>query len=218
MIRFRGLLNGYKRFISGFGFSVVVVVCVGVITATAVWTKKREIPYQATAAIPGSETEAVSTLQENLSSVVAEKPTQEQSAIVWIQPVSQWDVILPYSPENLVNTRIGGLWQTHDGVDLLATPGEPVVSIGKGIVTDCGSDPLLGSWAEIDLGQGVIAMYSSLSFLAAVQPGDRLSAGQTIGFATPNSKNNAQPYIHLSVYQNGTPMDPSVLLKNSSFQ
>lgn len=214
MVRLRNLIDGYKRFVSGFGFMIVLVVCIGVITATAVWTKKQEKPYQPSARIPGDDIDAASALQENLSSAIQVKSTQQQTISNWVQPLSKWNIVLPYSPDVLVNARMSRLWQLHDGVDLLAEPGEAVASIGKGVVVECGSDALHGSWVRVDYGQGITALYSSLSMLAAIQSSDRVNMGETIGFADGGS----EPFIHLSIYQNNQPIDPALLLKSDHFQ
>lgn len=212
MEHLRKVAKAYRRFVSGFGFSLVVLICVGVITATAVWTKKHEQPYSTPEKTPGSDLSAASVLQENLYSASRPVPTATQSLIAWEQPLKNCEVARAYSPDALVSSGFGGMWQTHEGIDLLAEPGEAVAAIGKGKVTDCGSNPLSGSWAEIDLGQGWTVRYEGMSMLAAIQPGDRVSAGQTVGFAgTGDSITADRPYVHLSVCCNGNPVDPASL-------
>lgn len=208
----RKVAKVYRHFVSGFGFSLVVLICVGVITATAVWTKKQEQPYSLPETTPGKDMSAASVLQENLYSVSTPAPTATRSPIAWMPPLKNWNVVHPFSPDALVSTGIGGVWQTHDGIDLLAEPGEAVAAMGKGKVIDCGRNPLHGSWAEIDLGQGWTVMYAGMSMLAAIQPGDYVSAGQTVGFAGNGSNITAQQdFVHISVFCSENPVDPASL-------
>lgn len=213
MTRIKRMAAAYKKFVSGYGFSLVVVVCIGVITATAVWTNNEAEPYKQPDSTPSDEMSAAAVQQENL--VAAVKPTSVpvQEVHSWTAPLATMKVVRDFSPDVMVSYGYGGLWQTHDGIDLQTEAGEAVVSIGKGQITDCGSDPLSGAWVELDFGQGWSARYSGLSMLSAIRKGDRVSAGQTIGFAGDQGvhETDAGSFVHLSVYQNGASVDPMSL-------
>lgn len=213
MIRIKRMTAAYKKFVSGYGFSLVVVVCIGVVTATAIWTKRDAEPYKQPDSTPSDEMNAAVVQQENLASAVKPTSVPLQEAYTWTAPLATMKIVRAYSPDIMVSYGYGGLWQTHDGIDLQTEAGEAVVSISKGQITGCGSDPLSGAWVELDFGQGWSARYSGLSMLSAIRKGDRVSAGQTIGFVGDQGIHgtDAGSVVHLSVYQNGAPVDPMSL-------
>lgn len=210
MNRMKKICQSYQKFTSGFWGALLVLVCVGVITAAAVWSRKTESPYTVPDHLPTDEMSASALQQEHISFASAASSQPADVPDVWVSPLEKWVVAKPYSPYNMVSAGFGGLWQTHDGIDLQAEKGEPVACAKKGIVKDCGYNPLSGNWITIDFGDGWSARYSGLSMLSAIQKGDHISRGQTIGFAGEYLHGKQQPCIHMSLYHDNESVDPII--------
>lgn len=99
---------------------------------------------------------------------------------------------------------------SHDGIDLKADAGTPVLSSVDGIVTDTGYDAALGNYVVISDGAGLETVSAHLSEVS-VRSGDTVSAGQETGKvgATGNATGNV---LHFEVRVNGGNVDPSPYL------
>lgn len=99
---------------------------------------------------------------------------------------------------------------SHDGIDLKADAGTPVLSSVDGIVTDTGYDAALGNYVVISDGAGLETVSAHLSEVS-VKSGDAVRAGQETGKvgATGNATGNV---LHFEVRVNGGNVDPSPYL------
>lgn len=107
-------------------------------------------------------------------------------------------------------TTAAGNIVSHDGIDLKADAGTPVVSSVDGTVTDTGYDAALGNYVVISDGAGLETVSAHLSEVS-VKSGDTVSAGQETGKvgATGNATGNV---LHFEVRVNGGNVDPSPYL------
>ena len=75
-------------------------------------------------------------------------------------------------------------WATggpHDGVDIAAAEGDAVLAACAGTVSSITDDPLMGTTVVIQHSGGYETTYANLQAEPAVETGDTVSAGQTIG-------------------------------------
>jgi hypothetical protein len=96
----------------------------------------------------------------------------------------------------------------HKGIDVAMTTGEPVHSIGDGVVTattDEGSQSF-GKAVHVHMNDGHDAIYAHLSAFN-VQPGQTVHQGDVIGFAG-STGHSTGPHLHLQVMNHGTAIDP----------
>jgi cell wall-associated NlpC family hydrolase len=103
---------------------------------------------------------------------------------------------------------IGGHSELHDGQDLAAPKGTPVLAAGSGTVTtsvrqDAGG---FGIHVVIDHGDGLSTLYGHLS-LSLVDVGDEVVAGQKIG-EVGSTGYSTGPHLHFTVKQDGRAIDP----------
>lgn len=107
-------------------------------------------------------------------------------------------------------TTAAGNIVSHDGIDLKADAGTPVLSSVDGIVTDTGYDAALGNYVVISDGAGLETVSAHLSEVS-VKSGDAVRAGQETGKvgATGNATGNV---LHFEVRVNGGNVDPSPYL------
>jgi murein DD-endopeptidase MepM/ murein hydrolase activator NlpD len=103
-----------------------------------------------------------------------------------------------------------GCTRFHQGLDIFAQSGTPLVSIADGFVSQKLVGDLSGTSIEITDDQGVQYFYAHLSAWAEpIQVGDRVDVGQVIGYVG-NTGNaiTTSPHLHLEVQPGGIPVPP----------
>lgn len=125
-----------------------------------------------------------------------------------VMPVNG-EVLNEFSWGELVKSA-GGVWKTHDGIDLAAENGSEVKSMTSGTVTEIYSDPLWGNCIVIDHGQTLIGCYYGLSPDISVNIGDKVSAGQVIGTvgSTADIESDLAAHLHFALKYEGSWIDP----------
>lgn len=104
-----------------------------------------------------------------------------------------------------------GKWAMHEGLDLAATAGSPVLATAPGRVTFAGSKSGYGRMVEIDHGFGLTTRYAHLRSVS-VQEGDRVDHRATVG-ALGSSGRSTGPHVHYEVLLDDTPLDPANFLE-----
>ena len=94
----------------------------------------------------------------------------------------------------------------HDGVDLAAASGAPILAFGPGTVTKSGWYGGYGNCVMIDHGGGIVTLYGHNSSIK-VSVGQRVSRGQTIALIG-STGNSTGPHCHFEVRINGKTTDP----------
>jgi murein DD-endopeptidase MepM/ murein hydrolase activator NlpD len=94
----------------------------------------------------------------------------------------------------------------HDGVDIAAPQGTPIVATGKGVVISSGREDFLGYAVRIDHGEGVRTLYGHLSKCLA-KKGDTVVRGQQIGKMGSTGRSTGS-HVHYEIQVNGKPIDP----------
>ena len=124
------------------------------------------------------------------------------------------DAIWGYSVEALSYNQTTRDWRTHSGVDLAAQEGDPVAAAADGEVYTTYRDDSLGYTVVLRHQGGYTTKYSSLSEELQVQPGDTVTMGQTIGYASDSAitESSLGAHVHFSVSCQGEDMDPAEFL------
>lgn len=104
----------------------------------------------------------------------------------------------------------------HEGTDVFATAGTPLVAIERGVVISMGSDTLGGIKLWLVGATGTRYYYAHLSaFAAGVANGKPVQAGEVVGFV--GSTGNAQgtsPHLHFEAHPDGgAAINPYPLLR-----
>lgn len=143
------------------------------------------------------------------SSSVVEKVSDEQKTQPNVMPING-EILEPFSFNELVKSKTLGIWKTHDGVDISASIGDPVKSMNKGEVTAVEEDPLWGYTVVVDHGGGIMGYYYNLSSAVAVEEGDKVQAGQTLGAVGDTAQIEAAvgTHLHFALKRNGDWIDP----------
>ncbi len=99
----------------------------------------------------------------------------------------------------------------HDGLDIAAPAGTPVLAMAAGRVTLAGRVADGAVVVVIDHGRGVTTLYGHLEPALAVSEGDQVAAGQVLG-AVGLTGHTTGPHLHLEVWSGGVPVDPLTVL------
>lgn len=93
----------------------------------------------------------------------------------------------------------------HNGIDIAAPAGTPVVAAAEGVVTFAGHQPFYGHVVIVGHGHGVATSYNHLERIE-VRVGDRVAAGQRIG-RVGSSGNATGPHLHWGLTVQGVHVD-----------
>ena len=109
-------------------------------------------------------------------------------------------------------------WRVHNGLDIAAEEGTPVMAAADGVVYTTYSDDSMGTTVVIRHDGGYTTKYSSLAEELSVKTGDTVELGQVIGCvgSTALIENALGPHVHFSVTYRDADMDPVEFLNQES--
>lgn len=107
-----------------------------------------------------------------------------------------------------------GRLKFHSGADVRMAYGQAVSSVAAGRVTFAGDRAGYGLMVVVDHGDGRETRYAHLSS-AAVRVGDIVGKGAVIARAGSSGRSTG-PHLHVELFKNGRPIDPSDLLSGST--
>ena len=94
----------------------------------------------------------------------------------------------------------------HEGIDITAAYGTPIVAPAAGRVTKVGWENGYGLMVELDHGYGLQTKYAHMS-RTAVQVGQMVKRGDRLGYVGSTGLSTG-PHLHYEVLVNGRPVDP----------
>lgn len=174
----------------------------------------QEVSYQeeileTVAAAKPKATAPAETTQPTAPSTEAPKPrTIRTSAPVEGRTIGE------YAMECLSYNETTRDWRTHNGIDLAAEEGTPVMAAAEGTVWQVFEDDIMGYTVAIRHEGGYTTQYSNLSDALCVKPGDMVSLGQTIGYVGTSAliETAMGSHVHFSVSYHDSPMAPEDFL------
>ncbi|UCF78689.1 MAG: M23 family metallopeptidase [Candidatus Eiseniibacteriota bacterium] len=117
-------------------------------------------------------------------------------------------------PGGFVSSRFGqrtdpftGSNSFHEGIDICAPRGTPVLASANGVVTFAGRRAGYGRTICIDHGRGIVTWYAHVGTLN-VDRGTRVKRGQVIGSVGTSGRATA-PHVHYEVRKNSAAVNPS---------
>ena len=145
------------------------------------------------------------------------KPTEaatEQASTGFIYPLADYTRTQAFGCSNLgfysYNAEYG--CPLHDGLDLAAPSGTPLLAAGSGTVVTAGwCNCGLGYYVEIDHGDGVHTLYGHMASQPYVRAGESVSQGEVIG-PLGSTGISTGPHVHFMVKVNGVSRDPEDFL------
>jgi len=94
----------------------------------------------------------------------------------------------------------------HEGIDVTAPMGAPIVAPASGTVVDVGREIGYGLIVEINHGNGIVTKYAHCSRVL-VRKGQKVTRGEVIA-AVGNSGLSTGPHLHYEIHINGRVVDP----------
>ena len=223
------------------GFCVILFLCVTALAVTGYWTlipknTAAEVAAPVPVAVPDEppvtvpelpvpesepEVEAAAEIVEPPEDVLDEFPTLDVEPDVLpapprliVSPLTG-ETVAAFSVDALAYNETLGDWRTHDGIDIAADVGTPVLAACSGTVTEIAQDDLLGTLVRITHDGGYESTYANLQSVPAVGEGQYVSAGQVIGSVGTTSliEAGSVPHLHFAVKRDGVSIDPKEFLE-----
>jgi murein DD-endopeptidase MepM/ murein hydrolase activator NlpD len=94
----------------------------------------------------------------------------------------------------------------HEGIDIAAQWGTPVIAAADGVVTFAGFRGGLGKAVIIDHGFGVVSYYGHTSQIL-VREGEHVSRGSKVALVG-STGHSTGPHLHYEIHVDGVPVDP----------
>ena len=141
----------------------------------------------------------------------------EKKPMKTMSPVSG-ESIFGYSMEALSYNQTTRDWRVHNGVDLAAEAGTEVKAAADGEVYTVFEDDAMGTTVVIRHADGYTTKYASLAENVSVKPGDTVTMGQVIGYASDSAivESTLGTHVHFGVTCNDAPVDPAEFLAMGS--
>lgn len=140
---------------------------------------------------------------------VEEQPVVEAAAPIYVWPVAG-QVERAHSSDTLSYDQTLRDWRTHEGIDIIAELGAPVVAAHSGSVESIVQDSLYGTVVPVSHGDGTRTIYANLAENPPVNVGDWIDCGTTIGSvgSTALCEISQTSHLHFAITVNGTAADP----------
>lgn len=144
---------------------------------------------------------------EVLENVVLEKPKVQIAKQGTKQVPALGTGALVYPVVGVTTSYFGPRWGgVHQGIDIGAQTGTPVLAADSGMVVFRGWEGNYGYIVRINHGSGMVTWYGHLSGFN-VQLGDRVNKGDVIGYVG-NTGYSTGPHLHYEVHVDGSPVNP----------
>ena len=167
----------------------------------------------ATLSNPDTDQQVVATGPNN-EQVEGTQPTTPQ--VVTMKTVSplEGQTVAVYAMDSLTYNETTRDWRVHNGVDIAAEAGAKVCAAADGEVYSVYDDDAMGMTVVIRHANGYSTRYASLAETVTVEPGDLVTAGQTIGAVgnTALMESALGDHLHFGVTRDGKIMDPAKFL------
>ena len=100
----------------------------------------------------------------------------------------------------------------HEGVDIGAPSGHPIVATADGTISYAGKKPGFGNFIKIKHGYGIETVYAHAKKLY-VKSGEQIKRGQKIA-SVGSTGYSTGPHVHYEVRVNAVPVDPLYFILN----
>ena len=138
-----------------------------------------------------------------------DRVTNTVNGITWVTPTKDYWISSPFG---MRWHPISGKWRPHNGIDMAASTGTPIYATRSGKVTVTSYEEGGAGWYVcINHGDGYASIYMHMDYYI-VKPGQRVEAGQIIGYVG-SSGGSTGPHLHFGISYKGTYVDPEDYIK-----
>ena len=102
-------------------------------------------------------------------------------------------------------------WRVHNGWDIAAPLGEPVLSVANGRVSAVTADESLGTVVEVSHSNGLVSVYANLDAECPVNVGQVVRVGSVLGAVgrSARAESGQESHLHFALRQHGETADPA---------
>jgi murein DD-endopeptidase MepM/ murein hydrolase activator NlpD len=150
------------------------------------------------------------TSQPVRAAIAAAEPARPAWLIAFGDPVPGREIISPFGLRQLPWEENGRL---HEGVDIAAPLGSPVLLAADGVVVRAGTGEGYGRFVEVRHAEGLTSLYAHMGAIApGLAPGVRLTAGAVVG-QIGSSGTSTGPHLHFELRDaKDRPLNPGLFL------
>jgi murein DD-endopeptidase MepM/ murein hydrolase activator NlpD len=152
---------------------------------------------------------------EDLKKINADKKIMAKAKKTWTEQTIDADFTAP------VDGRLSSLFglkrffndipkRPHNGLDIAAPTGTPILAPASAKVIDVGNFYFNGNTVFLDHGQGLLSAYLHMNEIK-VKPGQLIKQGQALGTVGETGRVTG-PHLHWIVYLNKVPVDPALFI------
>ena len=157
--------------------------------------------------------------------VIATQPSDSGATQPWTENTApnvfktmapvEGETVAEYAMDCLSYNRTTRDWRVHNGVDIAAEEGTPVMAAADGTVYTVYDDETMGTTVVIRHEEGYTTKYSCLAQEVMVAAGDTVTMGQQIGCVgtTALLESALEPHVHFSVTCDNEVVDPADFLE-----
>ncbi len=156
--------------------------------------------HQELSQLKGAATRQETSLQTLIEYFEDKRSLYASTPSTW--PVRGW-VTSPFGPRI---SPFSGLHSFHEGIDIAAEVGTPVVAPADGVVVKAEFSPGYGNMVEISHGYGIKTVFAHNSRLN-VKAGQQVKRGDVISYIGDTGASTG-PHLHYEVRLNGLPVNP----------
>ncbi len=153
--------------------------------------------------------ERLDMAEEKVHSVFA---LQQDKLYFWASLPTVWPTKGWITSEFGVARSWGGHRRRHEGIDVAAPRGTPIMAPGAGIVTYTGYRKGYGNVVVVDHGYGIVTVYAHCQSVF-VNEGSSVRRGMVIA-SVGNTGRSTGPHLHYEVQVNGVPVNPMLYIMN----
>ena len=163
----------------------------------------------ANAALPPKE-EPLGRLRPAQPAPTIAEPAEPDVLIAFTEPLPGREVVSPFGMRKLPWEEGGRL---HEGVDIAAPSGVPVLAAADGVVVAAGQDGGYGRYVQVVHAEGIRTIYAHLGAIDAdVKPGAVVKIGAPIA-RVGSSGSSTGPHLHFEIRDSdGRPLNPAFFL------
>ncbi len=142
--------------------------------------------------------------------------TKQTAEIRFSSPLTgETEILLPYSSDHAIYDPTLAQYRTNTTVSLAAEQGAEVQAAADGVVREVKKDARAGNVVTIAHGENQLTTYGQLADAVAVEEGESVTQGQTIGVVAAPTKYGVALGTHLdfAMEKNGEPQNPTGYLE-----
>lgn len=212
----------------GKGYYIALILCAAAIGITGyVYYRNANLAQEVSLQETAGEIPALIPEVEDVPVIATQPPAQttapaatettpaptEKKVLKTMSPVAG-ESIFGYSMEALSYNQTTRDWRVHNGVDLAAEAGAEVCAAADGEVYTVYEDDAMGTTVVIRHADGYTTKYASLAENLTVKPGDTVTMGEVIGYASDSAivESTLGAHVHFGVTCHDEPVDPAEFL------